>query len=85
MTTTYHVLQPNNATHMANWQDLSLAHRSLRTAMLAEDRIQARCQRANGDSSWIPTRIVAREDGEYRELTEAEEEELAFVEIRYYH
>ena len=84
MTTTYHVMRSDNATYLANWQDLSRAHRSLRTAMRADDRIQARCQRANGDRTWIPTRIVARQDGEYRELTEAEAEELEFVEMCYY-
>jgi len=80
--TIYHVCvspvgwhDPLAITAYARQVDDGINHRTVLAAVRWDARhIQRPCQRDNGPSSWIPTRVLATEDGgeNYRPLTEEE-------------
>ena len=84
-TVTYHVCvspvgwsDPHAVRAYARTIEGGRAHRSLATALKADDKIQRQCRRTNGSNTWIPTRILASHDGGtiFRDLTEAEVDQL---------
>ena len=87
MKTTYHVCtsildwrDPQSA-HCAIQHPRSAAHRSLRTAILAEQAIQRGCRRYHGPKTWVDTKILASEDAgsTFRIMTNDELDEAAYI------
>ena len=81
---TYTVATCGVAWDQPDWQEYAKPtgphHRTLRAAILRDEREQARCRRENGEQSYYDQKIVVIESGAIRHPTDAEWE-AAFAEI----